>query len=297
MTTDRTDGDHVVEWLDAWRTGELDAERAAAVGAHLEACPDCRAALADVEAFATAVEAGYRDAEAARPEPDWGARRAAIVERTSARGEGRPPWIVRWAPQVAIVAVAVVAIGVLVEQGVRAPGDAERALRAPAERTAPAPAPVPSGEAAGEPPIALEDDADEAGPPAARPEPGVRDDRDGALDRAPEDERAPEERRPAAEPAAPADAAVEQQEALAEREARIEPEAGRAAAMEKAAPDRGERFRSRARSALAARDSSAVVAALEFWGDSVEVAELPAARRASLEALADSLAAFLASRP
>lgn len=297
MTDERTEDRHVVEWLDAWRTGELDPERAREVEVHLESCPGCRAALSDLRAFASAVEAGYRAGEQARPEPDWGARRAAVVERTSGRRRERAPWIVRWAPQVAIVTVAVVAIGVLVEKGVREPGDVERALRAPSEETASPTAseeraPSVQGEAAPPPetdadgdrsPVEREPAAPEpTAPEPAAPEPAPRDDRAEALAERPERERAPV-----------AEMADAEQREAAEDQARVDPEAGRAAAMRLAAPDAADRFRLRARAALESRDTTAARNALEFWADSVEPADLPAERRERLEALADSLAARL----
>lgn len=291
MTDERIDEGHVVEWLDAWRTNELHPGRARVVEEHLATCPECRGALADLEAFAATVESGYRASETARSEPDWGARRATIVERTSGRRASPAPWIVRWAPQVAIMAIAVVAIGVLVEKGVRGPDDVERALRAPsAERRAAAGEEDADGAGVAE--TAAETEAERPGrePPArpsvddAVPSPPAR----AAPEAREEDVRQMEEARveqdrgaDEAPPAAPEAEAI----------------AGRAAPAQKATPDRAERFRSDARAALASRDTAAGRDALQFWADSVEPAELPEDRRERLEALADSLAALLSSAP
>ncbi|MBW3660723.1 MAG: zf-HC2 domain-containing protein [Gemmatimonadetes bacterium] len=262
MIDEGTDGGHVEAWLDAWRTGELEPERAVAVERHLETCARCRAAWADLRAFAAAVEAGYREREAGLPEPDWARRRAAVVERTSGRRAPRASWYVRWAPQAAIVVIAAVAIGVLVEQGVRGPDEAGRALAPTAERA----------ERRAENLVA--DEADGGSPPEETLE---EESRAEAIQDAP---------RPAARDAR-ADGAVE-----AEAPAPAAP----AEAFEKAAPAAlADRFRREARAALAERDSAAAREALALWADSVDPAPLPPAERERLEAIADSLAALLAS--
>ncbi|MGH7563778.1 MAG: anti-sigma factor, partial [Gemmatimonadota bacterium] len=124
---------HVQELLDRYRTGELDPADHGRVESHLEGCEGCRSALAAMEAFATTVERAYAaetTARATKREPDWGRLRASIVGRTSAREPGlRRSWLARHVPQTAALVVALVAVGVLWQQGIRAPGDADRGLR------------------------------------------------------------------------------------------------------------------------------------------------------------------------
>lgn len=272
--TDESGRGHVVEWLDRWRTNELDPPRARAVERHLESCAACREALADLEAFASAVERGYRASEAGRPEPDWGARRATIVERTAGRERSRRSRLVRWAPQVAIVAIAAVAIGVLWERGVRGPDDVERALRrSSAERAASA--------------VGADDRRGEA---------------DEAVDTTLESRPEPEEEPPAGAPRREAPAErdeVGREEGAGERLRTPEPEAAaRQEADAAPAPlPAAERFRLDARAALASRDTVLAREALGLWADSVAPAPLPAAERRRYDALADSLAALLSSRP
>lgn len=114
----KDDRGHVGELLDAWRTGELEPVEGAWVEAHLAECERCRAELSALGTLTTAVERAQeaRRRSAAELEPDWAAQRAAIVARTSgraraARGGRRALW--RWAPQVALAAVAVIVIGVV----------------------------------------------------------------------------------------------------------------------------------------------------------------------------------------
>ena len=133
MTTGSTSGnEHVVALLDRYRTGELSDEQRHQVEAHLEVCGDCMAALADLAAFAATVEKGY-DAEralAAGSEPDWARVRQEIVARTSAkRAASRRGWLARHVPQTTAAVVAVLAVVIVVQQGLRGPEDASRALR------------------------------------------------------------------------------------------------------------------------------------------------------------------------
>jgi negative regulator of sigma E activity len=90
------------------------------------------AALADLASFAATVEKGY-DAEralAAGSEPDWARVRQEIVARTSAkRAASRRGWLARHVPQTAAAVVAVLAVVIVVQQGVRGPEDASRVLR------------------------------------------------------------------------------------------------------------------------------------------------------------------------
>lgn len=303
--TDGTSRGHVVDWLDAWRTGELDEPRAREVEAHLESCAGCRAELAELEAFARTVEAGYRGAEAAREEPDWGASRAAIVARTSAAADGSGrSWFARWAPQAAIVLVAVVAIGVLVEEGVRGPDDVPRSLREPVEETGAA---ADARESAG----ARSASSEETGRPAelvapeAAPPPADRDGDAGVDDEAAgRDPAPPHEKARAAdrvegkaaleEPAAPQARAEAERADEARAPANLERDRPALAQESLPAP---ERFRRDARAALASGDTLAARNALEFLADSVEPAALENAQRERLRALADSLATLLSGVP
>jgi hypothetical protein len=138
--TKRTDHDQIGDLLDRYRTGELDERDRLMVERHLETCEPCRGELEALAAFAARVERGYvaeRAARAAEREPDWGRLRAAVVERTHGRAPRRAR-LARYVPQAALAVLALVAVGVLWEQGVRDPREADRALRSerPAERRA-----------------------------------------------------------------------------------------------------------------------------------------------------------------
>jgi negative regulator of sigma E activity len=133
MTNGSTAGNgHVVALLDQYRTGELSDEQRRHVAAHLEACGDCMAALADLAAFASTVEKGY-EAERAmvtEREPDWARVRQEIIARTSAKhARRRSGWLAQHVPQTAAAVVAVLAVVIVVQQGVRGPEDVSRALR------------------------------------------------------------------------------------------------------------------------------------------------------------------------
>lgn len=133
MTNGSTAGNgHVVALLDRYRTGELSDEERRHVEAHLEVCGDCMAALADLAAFASTVEKGYEAerALAAESEPDWARVRQEIVARTSAkRAQSRRGWLAHHVPQTAAAVVAVLAVVIVVQQGVRGPEDVSQALR------------------------------------------------------------------------------------------------------------------------------------------------------------------------
>jgi hypothetical protein len=124
--------DHVVALLDHYRTGELSDEQRRQVEAHLEVCGDCMHALADLAAFSSTVERGY-DAEramVAENEPDWARVRQEIVARTSAKhARSKRGWLARHVPQTAAAVVAVLAVVIVVQQGVRGPEDVSQALR------------------------------------------------------------------------------------------------------------------------------------------------------------------------
>lgn len=133
MTSGSTTGnDHVVALLDQYRTGELSDGQRRHVEAHLEVCGDCMAALADLGAFASTVEKGYEAERAltAESEPDWARVRHEIIARTSAkRARWRRGWLAHHVPQTAAAVVAVLAVVIVVQQGVRGPEDVSRALR------------------------------------------------------------------------------------------------------------------------------------------------------------------------
>ncbi len=131
MTNGSTAGNgHVVALLDRYRTGELSDEERRHVETHLEVCGDCMAALADLAAFASTVEKGYEAerALAAESDPDWARVRQEIVARTSAK-KARRSWLAQHVPQTAAAVVAVLAVVIVVQQGVRGPEDVSQALR------------------------------------------------------------------------------------------------------------------------------------------------------------------------
>lgn len=314
---------HVDELLDRYRTGELEAAQRERVEAHLAACVACRSALAGLEAFARTVERAYaaETSLAHDREPDWGRLRTAIVGRTSARAAvPRRSWLARHAPQAALAVLAFVALGVLWQQGIREPADAERALREDA-RTAAGPARPADEEGEAFRSVSRETESP--------PEPRADRDRVGEADRAAEDggaafERAPD--RPVVDPSAAAAGAErldDRRENVAELEKRAadesldtvkartgrrgdlgraepapEVQAEAAVKAEAAAPAELERFRDRARTALDERDLLLAERALAQWRDSLaEGEDLPGDLRAAARALADSLADFLARRP
>lgn len=284
------DSTHVDELLDAFRTGELDDERTARVSAHLEGCARCRNELERLGEWAGTVERGFalrREASRER-EPDWAAQRAAIVARTSRGAEpaarGRGLW--RWAPQVAVVALAALIVGIVARQN-------PREGASPAAREEPASAFERSAQVAPEAGAAGEDEAD------ADRQAGSVDRTEAASERAARARQEPATPAPvpselgktreaevAADQAANADApAVERQEELADRA----PPAEAPAALRRAG-EAGLRFEREARAALAARDSAAARRALALWSDSLPGDERTDAARV---ALADSLGALL----
>lgn len=273
-----TEAGHVEELLDAYRTGELDDARRASVAGHLEACARCRAALERLGPWTEVVERGFaaRRVAARDLEPDWAAQRAAIVARTSGRAraaEGRRGlW--RWAPQVALVALAALIVGIVWRENPR-----DQALR-PATGGRTAATEARDETAAG----AERDDATSRDLDAAAPaETGARPDADAApRPQAPPADEGEEVAKAAPEEAEPLGrAGNERQEVFADRAPEV---------RERAV---GERFEDRARAALAARDTIAARRALAFWDDSLS----PAERDSVGATLADSLEALLAGRP
>lgn len=321
--------DHVGEFLDRYRTGELGEPDRLRIERHLEMCESCRGELEALAAFARVVERGYaaeRAARAAEREPDWPRLRASIVERTSGRTSGaRRARLARFVPQAALAVLALVALGVLWEQGVRGPGDAEQALRSerraangadgedtggPAatagadreERAArndrfdvPIGAPE-TREPMEEAPPESPDEANERRRGAALDDAGFRGDVDGverdadrAVEGAPADEAV-------AEAAAPVGQAEDRAAAGARPDAaQAREEVAKAAA---APPPELERFQTAARTALSEADTLRAARALAQWRDSLAPRrDLPPALERAARALADSLAAFLATRP
>lgn len=337
--------EHVGELLDRYRTGELGESERLRVEGHLEACADCRAELKALKAFARVVERGFAAEHAARAaerEPDWARLRASIVGRTSARATGaRRSRLARYVPQAALAVLALVALGVLWEQGIRSPGEAERALRSerPAERRADGAAegsdgPVAAPEAEREERPTDEDRfaaaqqvdlearanavsqavsgeaANERGREVGLDERGLRervgvvegdvdraaaDAADGWLPKEAPDAEGVEEAVAPPEPAEDRVAAKAVSDAARQAaEPPIREELGKAAAP----PPEIERFRRDARSALAQADTLLAARALSQWRDSLAPRQdlAPELERAA-RALADSLSAFLATRP
>lgn len=329
-------GGHVEELLDRYRTGELDLADRRRVEGHLEECEACRSALASLEEFSETVGRAYAAEAASRAvehEPDWGRMRAAIAARTTA--PPRRSWLARHVPQAAAAIVALIALGVLWQQGIRSPEEADRALRTegrealsdrdarPADRSSGA-----LGPGAAEPDTTAGAELDRLQPAqdearltkrdAAEPLGERLDDREGA--------RRQNEAGAAARKPAPVAEAIEGEAEAAAAGARDDSAVSRArfearadsnmvaaeapvladeveitvtgqAKMATPPPDL-ERFHSRARLALAAGDSALAAAALAQWRDSLSAGEdLPPDLRRAAEALADSLAAFLAARP
>jgi hypothetical protein len=140
--------EHVSALLDLYRTRELDAAARARVAEHLAACEACARELAALESFSGVVARGLA-ASTSRPEaaPDPAARRRAVLNRIAEverrRAGGRFGALPRWAPQAAAAAVAAIALGVVLRQGLRPPG--------------------PGRDAALERPVAVGGAADEAG--------------------------------------------------------------------------------------------------------------------------------------
>lgn len=334
---DDNDHDHIAELLDRYRTGELDEPDRLRVEGHLEGCAACRRELEAVGAFARLVERGYaaeRAARAAEREPDWARLRASIVERTSARASGaRRARIGRYVPQAALAVLALVALGVLWEQGVRSPGEADRVLRSerPGETSADG-----AEEGTGGPVATTGTDRDEDVARGDRfAETGVREAQErtngappAVLQDEPEGRRrgadlqdaefrrrvdAPELDADEAGEEAPDDRAGNLAEAVAPAEqaeyetgAEARPDAARPAAQARdaigkaaaALPPDLERFQRSARSALSEADTLLAARALAQWRDSLAPGRdlTPELERAA-QALADSLAAFLATRP
>jgi hypothetical protein len=285
-------GEHVGELLDAWRTGELDPARSERVASHLEGCAACRAELERLGPWTEAIARGFaaRRAAARDLEPDWAAQRAAIVARTSGRARAARGshafW--RWAPQVALVALAALIVGIVWRENPREPG-----ARSGAE----------SVREAVEAPTALERSEAEDGA-VGRDEDAMVEGREAEVvgRQAGQEPAAPP---PSADAAAPEPSAVAQDLRRARPEEKAElDEAGnerRGEVLAEQAPapagaayaDTG-RFEAAAREALAARDTTAARRALSFWADTL----LPADRQVpSRAALADSLERLLDTAP
>ncbi len=296
---------HVEELLDRYRTGELGPAERRRVELHLEECGRCRTALASLSAFSRTVERAYEAETAARAaegEPDWGRLRASIVERVREPAPRRS-WLPRHAPQAAAAVVALVALGVLWQQGIRGPDDADRALRSES--------PVPSRADRG--------GGRAGGPTADAPAPEASPDR--VNDIQPDDARVADREPAAAAETIRRDVDLGEAEgredetvsrarfgervdsvvvgAAAEGAPEVAQEAAVTAQKNAAAPTPElERFQRRARTALSEADSVLAAGALAQWRDSLVSGEdLPADLRLAAEALVDSLAALLAGRP
>ena len=281
--------DHVEELLDAWRTGELDPARSERVASHLEECAACRAELARLGPWTETIARGFaaRRIAARELEPDWAAQRAAIVARTSgrARSEGGRRAFWRWAPQVALVALAALIVGIVWRENPREP--ARRGAESLREAV--------------EAPTAAKPEADD----------GARErGADSALESREPEVVGRQARREPAVPPPSADAAPPEPSAIAQDARRARPEekaeleeagnerrdalADRAAEPVGAAYADAGRFETAARAALAARDTTAARRALAFWADTLPPAERELPPRA---ALADSLERLLETGP
>ncbi|HYO45482.1 MAG TPA: zf-HC2 domain-containing protein [Gemmatimonadota bacterium] len=262
---------HVGEHLDAYRTGELDEAGRARVDAHLAECERCREELAALASWTSAIERGYeaRRAGSAGLEPDWAAQRAAIVARTSWRAPGGGRAFRRWAPQIALVAVAALIVGIVWRENPREPTDVNR--------------PAESGRLGAE--SEQKSDAVETREPGGAEEAVEGED---ALGRATARTRRADENAAALEKEAGRDAdegGMDRREALADRVAEPTPAAPLGAYLADV-----ERFEREARAALEARDTTGARRALALWGDTLAARGDLVGGRA---ALADSLRKFL----
>jgi hypothetical protein len=281
---------HVSERLDAYRTGELDETARARVEAHLAGCELCRHELAELATWTAAIERGYeaRRAGSEDLEPDWAAQRAAIVARTSGRARAgeRSGAFRRWGPQIALVAVAALIVGIVWRENPR-----EQPTRTPTAETGPAVEesgmesdPARRGTAA----VGAVEGEDAPGRDEARSRradaPAPTDEPAAAAPPAVPADRIAQENDRALEKQAgrePAEDARERREALADRMAEPSPAAGLADL---------ERFEREARVALEARDTTAARRALSLWSDTLAPRGVLGGQRVSL---ADSLREFL----
>ena len=240
---------HVDELLDAFRSGELEGAERGRVEEHIAECARCRQELAAGEAWSDAFDRAYaaRRAAAAELEPDWAAQRAAIVARTSARAPVRSAFW-RWAPQIALAAVAALIVGIVWREN---PREEESAIGSRAEERVSADSDV------AEPPPSEADRASELQDTPPAPEGG---DMPAAAPPAAEREERFEQERAADQAKARDDDAV-LHEAV--------PEAAVGAAQRTVTLAPLERFRLEAREALAARDTTAARRALALWGDTL----------------------------
>ena len=241
---------HVDELLDAFRSGELEGAERGRVEEHIAECTRCRQELAAGEAWSDAFDRAYaaRRAAAAELEPDWAAQRAAIVARTSARAPVRSAFW-RWAPQIALAAVAALIVGIVWREN---PREEESAIGSRAEER------VSADSEVAEPPPS-EADRPESELQDTRPAPEGGDTPPGAPPAAEREERFEEER--AADQAKARDDDAVLHEAV--------PEAAVGAAQRAVTLAPLERFRLEAREALAARDTTAARQALALWGDTL----------------------------
>ncbi len=271
---------HVDELLDAFRSGELEDADRARVEAHLAGCARCREELARAGAWSDAFDRAYaaRRRAAAELEPDWVAQRSAIAARTSSRTAGRRSPFWRWAPHIALAAVAALIVGIVWREN---PREEPASNWSRAEERASADA----GTAEPSPSLAEPTDAE---PDDARTAPEGRA-RESLAER-----RAPDAAASAREaPAAPPPAELEERfgEDRADDLAK--------ARDEDAALQPIERFRLEAREALAARDTAAARRALALWSDTLaprgDTLDQFRDRVGRPGALADSLRALLES--
>lgn len=313
--------------LDRLRTGELPEPDRARAAAHVEACPECARALAELEELADVVGRAYAADRAATGmgDPEWARLRARVGEAVGAAEApraGKPAaesaarrraWS-RWMPQAAAAVVALLVLGVLWREGFRGPEDAGRLAEPESGVTVSAPRiPFPETET-------LSTDGDAAQDMAAE-EPLARDElaagqaakaRENAAEEAAEAVGRQEAfRADAPPPAVPPDQVPregdfgrraegqDRSRAAGVEIPRAEPtdadDLADAPAAAVSAPDPYYRFTIQARAALSTRDTAAARRTLSLWRDTLAPrAALEAERRRQATVLADSLAGLLA---
>lgn len=314
--------EHVEPLLDRYRTGELSSTERSLVEGHLETCATCAEALKELEAFSATVARGYDEARAEGPEPDWAGMRQRVVARTSKRRPRGTHWA-RYVPQAAVATIAIIAVGVLLRQGVREPGDADRvrplerpavvggraaAPEASAERIEPAEEAVLDGarrqaeaRRRAREDVAVGDELDDMGAVAGAADPVGQARRERNQQFVSRDAAAPtlDQEKARAE----AGQYRENKDALAKQDAPGADEARRAleGALETetlADLDVVDRFELRAKRAFANRDTAAARASSLFFADSVAGRDdLDPERLRFAQSWADSLAALLAAQP
>jgi hypothetical protein len=235
---------HVEDWLDRYRTGELPEPEERRVTAHLEKCAECTRKLAELEEFSALLSRGFAAEHALRvggAEPDWERQRGEVLARSLQPGRRaaagaepvppvrKSPVLLRYLPQAAMAVLAGIVLGVLYQQGVRSPGQAERSLRkdaAESSRATAVPREVPGSAPApdrGFPDPTFPDQdrlsAERDGTPSDQASDRASERSRELFPRGPEDvngvDARPPEAAPSPEPAAPADRAQSKEKGVA----------------------------------------------------------------------------------